>query len=143
MGLRSDAFARTGLPLDGYRPTRGRALVQRISQVQVGKVHLVEKKAEDKRLELTVARVIKTGPHELSATGVEMPFDFTSGDYVLLDRFAGNDVTLYAPDPDAPGKLKETEYVIVTRTDVLGVFNSLPDEFSGEASAKIVTRAGS
>lgn len=130
MGRADPIACLAGVTANEFKPTPGRALIQRQKQEKAGRIHLVQKAKEDERLELSVARVVKVGdPERASGNGAEIPMPVKPGDLVLVDRYAGQDVA-FGVGGDAD------YYVIVTRAEILGVFDEAPGEFSGAQKDK-------
>jgi chaperonin GroES len=90
------------------RPLRDRVLVKRIEQQEqrIGGI-IIPDTAKEKPQQ---AKVVAVGNGRVNEDGKVLPLDVEPGDYVLVGKYAGNEI-----------KLEGEEYVIVREDEILGV----------------------
>jgi len=96
------------------RPLRDRILVKRIEEQEqrIGGI-IIPDTAKEKPQQ---AKVVAVGSGRVTDEGKTVPLEVQVGDYVLLGKYSGSDITL-------DGK----EYLIVREDEVLGVAEGVPE----------------
>jgi len=96
------------------RPLRDRILVKRIEEQEqrIGGI-IIPDTAKEKPQQ---AKVVAVGSGRVTDDGKTVPLEVQVGDYVLLGKYSGSDITL-------DGK----EYLIVREDEVLGVAEGVPE----------------
>jgi chaperonin GroES len=96
------------------RPLRDRALVQRLEEqeLRVGSL-IIPDTAREKPQQ---AKVIAVGSGRVNDDGQTIPLDVKVGDYVLIGKYAGTEITLDGE-----------EYLIVREDEILGVAEGVPE----------------
>jgi chaperonin GroES len=90
------------------RPLRDRMLVRRIEEQEqrVGGIIIPDSAKEKAQM----ARVVAVGNGRVNDKGAVIPLDVKAGEYVLLGKYAGTEITLNGE-----------EFLIVREDEVLGV----------------------
>jgi chaperonin GroES len=90
------------------RPLRDRVLVQRVEEQEqrIGGI-IVPDTAKEKPQQ---AKVVAVGSGRVNDEGKTIPLDVNAGDYVLIGKYAGTEITLDGED-----------YLIVREDEILGV----------------------
>lgn len=96
------------------RPLRDRILVKRIEEQEqrIGGI-IIPDTAKEKPQQ---AKVVAVGSGRVTDEGKTVPLEVQVGDYVLLGKYSGSDITLDG-----------TEYLIVREDEVLGVAEGVPE----------------
>jgi len=90
------------------RPLRDRVLVKRVEELEqrMGGI-IIPDSAKEKPQQ---AKVVAAGSGRVTDEGKTIPLDVKAGDYVLIGKYAGTEITLDGDD-----------YVIVREEEILGV----------------------
>jgi len=96
------------------RPLRDRILVKRIEEQEqrIGGI-IIPDTAKEKPQQ---AKVVAVGSGRVTDEGKTVPIEVQVGDYVLLGKYSGSDITLDGE-----------EYLIVREDEVLGVAEGVPE----------------
>jgi chaperonin GroES len=96
------------------RPLRDRILVKRIEEQEqrIGGI-IIPDTAKEKPQQ---AKVVAVGSGRITDDGKTVPIEVQVGDYVLLGKYSGSDITLDGE-----------EYLIVREDEVLGVAEGVPE----------------
>jgi chaperonin GroES len=96
------------------RPLRDRVLVKRVEQTEqrIGGI-IIPDTAKEKPLQ---AKVVAVGNGRVNDEGKVLPLDVKAGDYVLVGKYAGNEI-----------KLDGEEFVILREEEILGVVEGVPE----------------
>lgn len=90
------------------RPLGNRVLVQRVEQKETTKGSIILPDTAKQKQEM--AKVIAVGSGAKTKEGKELPMPVSVGDTILLDKYAGQEVTL-----------DDEEYVIIRADDIIAV----------------------
>jgi chaperonin GroES len=93
------------------KPLDNRVLVQRLEQEDTLKGGIILPDTAKKKQE--IATVIAIGPGKTTQEGKILPIPVAVGDQVLIDKYAGQDVTL-----------DDEEYVVVKSDDIIAIIQS-------------------
>lgn len=117
---KSPAMGMSKSDFDRWIPNAGFALFKREpGQAMAGKIHLVAKGDDDRRVEPTYATCIRLGPPDrVGKKNVEVSWSIKPGDRVVIDAYAGHDV-----------EVAETgeRFVLTGENDVLVVVDRLSE----------------
>src|SRR5206468_1488694 len=96
------------------RPLRDRVLVKRVEEQEqrIGGI-IIPDTAKEKPQQ---AKVVAAGNGRVNDDGRTIPLDVKAGDYVLIGKYAGNEI-----------KLDGEEYLIVREDEILGVAEGVPE----------------
>src|SRR5438874_11981830 len=102
-----------GHPMN-VRPLRDRILVKRIEEQEqrIGGI-IIPDTAKEKPQQ---AKVVAAGSGRVNDDGNTIPLDVKPGDYVLIGKYAGTEITL-----------EGEEYLIVREDEILGVAEGVPE----------------
>jgi|SRR3569832_53436 len=92
------------------RPLGSRVVAQRLEQEETLKGGLILPDSAKKKQES--AKVIAIGPGEFTKEGKLLPMPVNVGDVILMDKYAGQEVTIDGED-----------YVIVKADDIVAIVN--------------------
>lgn len=102
---------------DRWIPNAGFALFKRErGETKAGRIHLIEKGDDDRRVEPTYATVVRLGPPDRQGKkNTVVPWSIKVGDRVVIDAYAGHDV-----------EVAETgeRFVLTGENDILVVVDS-------------------
>lgn len=92
----------------GLKPLSNRVLVQRLEAEETLAGGIILPDSAKKKQEM--ARVVAIGPGKKDKSGNVVPMPVKEGDLVLIEKYAGQDVTL-----------DDEEYVVVRSDDVIAI----------------------
>lgn len=92
------------------RPLGNRVVAQRLEQEETLKGGIILPDSAKKKQES--AKVVAIGPGELTKEGKLLPMPVNVGDVILMDKYAGQEVTI-----------DDEDYVIVKADDIVAIVN--------------------
>ncbi len=92
------------------RPLGNRVVAQRLEQEETLKGGIILPDSAKKKQES--AKVVAVGPGELTKEGKLLPMPVNVGDVILMDKYAGQEVTI-----------DDEDYVIVKADDIVAIVN--------------------
>ncbi len=92
------------------RPLGNRVVAQRLEQEETLKGKIILPDSAKKKQE--TAKVIAVGPGQMTEEGKTLPMPVKVGDVILMDKYAGQEVTI-----------QDEDYVIVKADDIVAIVN--------------------
>ena len=93
-----------------FKPLGNRVLVKRMEEKETAKGGIILPDSAKKKQE--TAEVIAIGPGKTLESGKTMPMPVKEGDRILMDKYAGQEVTI-----------DDEEYVILRADDIVAIIN--------------------
>lgn len=92
------------------RPLGNRVVAQRLEQEETLKGGIILPDSAKKKQES--AKVVAVGPGQMTEDGKTLPMPVSVGDVILMDKYAGQEVTI-----------DDEDYVIVKADDIVAIVN--------------------
>ena len=93
-----------------FRPLGDRVVAQRLEQQETLKGGIILPDSAKKKQES--AKVVAVGPGAMTEEGKILPMPVAVGDVILMDKYAGQEVTI-----------DDEDFVIVKATDIVAIVN--------------------